>query len=356
MGHTVDAIWAEDLPHRIKHWNLHYLLELPAAYWTAIAQRLHEKTYDVIHANQAHCFWAAKQFARSGQKGVFVHRSHGLDDQLDFTMDLWNAKLGVQKRRGLKRYSGWLIDYLLHRHDRLAAEYVDGTIVSTSIDGEFLKEYHGVPENRIAVIPQAPPDHFRQTEILPISADRLKRVLFVGTGVSKGIHAVADVINQCSKAGCGMEFTWVCPAAERGMCQSLLSDQALARVNFLAWVAQDQFMDVYDQHGILLVPSFFEGFCKAFLEGMSRGMVVVATKVGGMRDLLHDDVNGYVVNPNDGRSIAQRLTFLQGHLERAKRVAEKAREHAISYSWARVGKETAEFYEYLLLLKGTKSE
>jgi len=351
MGQEVDTIWAEDLPHRIKHWNLHYLLELPRAYWTAISYRLRTQAYDVIHVNQGHCFWAAKQYAQSEQKGVFVHRSHGLDDHLDFTMDIWNQKLGVSKRRGLKQYSGRLVDYSLHRHDRLAAKYVDGTIVGTSIDEQFLQTYHNVDKRRIAVIPQAPPVYFQNHSVKPISSDRLRKVLYIGSAVSKGIHTVAAVINQCVEQKQGIQFTWICPAQELLLCESLLTSDARATVNFIDWIEQEKLLDVYDQHGILLVPSLFEGFSKAFLEGMSRGLIVISTRVGGMNDILQNDENGCFVGLNDVGAIVQRLLFVSSHLEMAKRVAENARETSLQFSWKRVASETLTFYENLLAEK-----
>ena len=40
QGHVVDEIWQTDLGRRIRHGNLHYLLELPRTYRRAVRQRL----------------------------------------------------------------------------------------------------------------------------------------------------------------------------------------------------------------------------------------------------------------------------------------------------------------------------
>ena len=63
-------------------------------------------------------------------------------------------------------------------------------------------------------------------------------------------------------------------------------------------------MQVYDEHGVFLFPSFFEGFGKAFLEAMSRGLVVVASNNGGMRDVIKDGQSGFLVKTGDWRQMA----------------------------------------------------
>ena len=60
-GHVVDEIWDRDLGRRIRHGNLHYLLELPHAYARAVRERLAKASYDVIELNQPHAYLAARR-------------------------------------------------------------------------------------------------------------------------------------------------------------------------------------------------------------------------------------------------------------------------------------------------------
>jgi glycosyltransferase involved in cell wall biosynthesis len=53
---------------------------------------------------------------------------------------------------------------------------------------------------------------------------------------------------------------------------------------------------IYDDHGVFLFPSFFEEFGKAFLESMSRGLVLVASNNGGMRDVIKEGQSGLLSN------------------------------------------------------------
>ena len=104
-------------------------------------------------------------------------------------------------------------------------------------------------------------------------------------------------------------------------------------------------MRVYDEHGIFLFPSFFEGFGKAFLEAMSRGLVVLASNNGGMRDVIKNGQNGFLFKTGDCRQMADFAIQLVANSDLAGRISKEARKSSLSYSWHRVAIETASFYE-----------
>ena len=80
LGHHVDAFWAGDMPRRIRHGNLHYLLELPRRYETAVRTRSARRTHDVIQLSQPHAWRAARDHRRAKRPGIFVNRSHGVEN------------------------------------------------------------------------------------------------------------------------------------------------------------------------------------------------------------------------------------------------------------------------------------
>jgi glycosyltransferase involved in cell wall biosynthesis len=103
--------------------------------------------------------------------------------------------------------------------------------------------------------------------------------------------------------------------------------------------------DVYDAHGIFLCPSFFEGFGKVFLEAMSRGLCVVASDVGGMHDVITSGTDGVVVPPGDANAIADSVQAIVCNPARASAMSVAAAVTARQYSWERVARELAAFYE-----------
>lgn len=349
LGHEVDEIWARDLGRRIRHGNLHYLLELPYRYREVIGERCRTQDYDVIHVNQGHCYLAAIEHRRRRRHGVFVCRSHGLDDHMEIVLAPWRQRLGIRGGNRIKRIASRALDVLLRRHDRLAYRSADGVLVSSSIDANFLRNHHGIPQQRIACVAQAPATAFVDTPAPPMTLARLNRILHVGGfAYWKGVHAVAAAANNLLTDSGTMSMTWVCRDEEHDQVRALLTPQARARVELRGWTNQAALRDIYDAHGIFLYPSLFDGFGKVFLEAMARGLCVVGTRSGGMRDIIEEGVNGLIVGFNDASALAAAVRQLNQAPNDAQRLAGAAAATARMYSWNRVGVETLTFYDSLI--------
>lgn len=351
-GHEVDEIWAGDLGRRIRHGNLHYLLELPYRYRDVIGERCASKRFDVIHVNQGHCYLAAARHRHERRPGVFVCRSHGLDDHMERVLKPWRSRLGVRGRSGPKALAGEAIDRLLHRHDRLAYRDADGVLVSSSIDEAYLRDQMHVAAERIGRIAQAPAAAFVATPASPMGGERLKRLLHVGGfAYWKGVHAVAESLNRLARRHVDWRMTWVCRSEEQAHVLQLLSPDVRDRLELVAWVTQQQLCRIYDQHGIFLSPSLFEGFGKVFIEAMARGMCVIGTHAGGMPDVIEDGRSGYLVGFNDADAIVQRIEALWRNPAAAAALSAHAAARANAYSWDRVARDTEAFYERLFAHK-----
>ncbi|HEX7193195.1 MAG TPA: glycosyltransferase family 4 protein [Thermoanaerobaculia bacterium] len=334
LGHEVDTVWAPRLGRRIAHGNLHYLLELPRAYRREMRSALATKRYDVLHVNQPHGFLAARD---KPEGPVFVHRSHGLELRLERDLAPWRPKPKLASRA---------MATLLARHSRLIARYADGHIVSCSDDGAFLRDELGVDPRRIAVIAQAAPDAFLRSPAPPMSEERLRRVLYVSQFVFFKAPAVAaTTMSTLARMHPELRFTWVCSRTHHPYVRALLGE---TQVDLLDWMPADALRDVYDTHGIFLFTSYFEGFGKVFLEAMSRGLCVVSSRVGGARDLISSGDNGILVQAGDAEHSIAAVELLLDDFGAATRISTRAAETARAYTWHRVARETASFYERLL--------
>ncbi len=78
--------------------------------------------------------------------------------------------------------------------------------------------------------------------------------------------------------------------------------------------------DVYRAADIFAISSTEEGLCSSILDAMYFRLPIVATNAGGIPELVHDGVNGYVVPVNDYGLFAERLSELIGDIELRKRM------------------------------------
>ncbi len=345
LGHEVDAVWSGDLGRRIGHGNLHLLLELPRSYERAALRALREKQYDVIHANQPHGFRAARAVHRLSPRTVFIHRSHGFELNVEETLRPWRAIYQSDERGVVRQASSRVIAALLARHGRAIAREADGHIVSSSLDAAFLLEQLHVAPERIAVIAQAAPESYTRGDAPSMNVQRLHRVLHVAQfAFFKAPMITAAAMNSLAEADRELRFTWVCDPASETAVRALLTAETNERLDVLPWTTQDALRDIYDAHGIFLFPSYFEGFGKAFLEAMSRGLCVIASDAGGMHDVIESGGNGVLVPPGDANALAGAALAIIRDPGRAAAMSASAASTASAYTWDRVARETADFY------------
>jgi len=238
---------------------------------------------------------------------------------------------------------------LLDINNRAIVRYADGHLVSAQLCATYLHQCCGVQRARIAVVPQAPPSAFQDIPPPRFDESRLDRILYVGQlAFFKAPMVLAEAFELVLAQRPQARLTWVCAAPQQRQAAALFGPLARERVTFLDWGAQRQLMDIYDSHGVFLFPSFFEGFGKAFLEAMARGLLVVASDEGGARDLIEQGKNGYLVPVGDAKAMAQACVAFQSGGVDARQVSANARRTALLYTWRRVAQETADFYNRLI--------
>ena len=60
-----------------------------------------------------------------------------------------------------------------------------------------------------------------------------------------------------------------------------------------------ELLEEYTSHDVFILPSFSEGLPQVVFEAMSRGIVVVASNVGGIPDQILNKVNGFLFDPGN---------------------------------------------------------
>jgi glycosyltransferase involved in cell wall biosynthesis len=81
-----------------------------------------------------------------------------------------------------------------------------------------------------------------------------------------------------------------------------------------------------DESWVLVLPSRFEGLGRVVIESFARGRGVVASRAGGILDLVTDGVEGLLVSPEDHADLADALTRVLADRTLAERLGTAARE------------------------------
>jgi 2-deoxystreptamine N-acetyl-D-glucosaminyltransferase/2-deoxystreptamine glucosyltransferase len=117
----------------------------------------------------------------------------------------------------------------------------------------------------------------------------------------------------------------------------------------LGFVAHAEVQELYARAAVVVCPSRSEGFGMVCAEAMAHGRAVVATRVGGLLDLVRDGETGLLVPPRDPAALRAAIDRLLADPALRRRLGAAAREHVAAHcSWERVTAATLAVYERAL--------
>jgi glycosyltransferase involved in cell wall biosynthesis len=197
----------------------------------------------------------------------------------------------------LKRPSWWQLYF------RWVIRQVHGVIVIS-------KEWHElltvVPECKVFELPNAINLKFFHCVAEKHFAVKEKKapvqVLYLGyLGKAKGSFDLLDAANMAKAAVDDLHFVLVgselMPGELKHLQEKLRTDDLQLYVDILPPVFGVEKLDMFTSADIFIYPSYHEGMPMAVIEAMACGLPVVATRVGGLPDLIRDQVTGLLVDP-----------------------------------------------------------
>jgi glycosyltransferase involved in cell wall biosynthesis len=114
----------------------------------------------------------------------------------------------------------------------------------------------------------------------------------------------------------------------------------------LGMVPHDELLRLYERAAVVACPSRREGFGVACLEAMAAGRPVVASAVGGLRDLVVDGETGLLVPPGDVAALRAALERLLDDADLRARLGRAARERVLAeFTWKRYAEQVRDAYD-----------
>jgi glycosyltransferase involved in cell wall biosynthesis len=99
---------------------------------------------------------------------------------------------------------------------------------------------------------------------------------------------------------------------------------------------------------LFALPSLNEGQGRAVVEAMAAGVPVVASRVGGLLDVLDGGRAGALVEPGDPAALAEAIETFMGSLSLASRIAAAGRSRAALYDDITMVDRLSMLYQELL--------
>jgi glycosyltransferase involved in cell wall biosynthesis len=110
-----------------------------------------------------------------------------------------------------------------------------------------------------------------------------------------------------------------------------LTAAAPSNARFLGFLADEALWELYRRARCLIVPSLWFEMCPmAILEAMAHGVPVIASRIGGLPELVDDGVTGLLFDPGDPQDLARAVAALWRDPDLCRRLGWAARERALA--------------------------
>lgn len=221
------------------------------------------------------------------------------------------------------RQSRLLSPFVFRHADRLAVQ-------SATLGGELLQAFERAGRTKEAkklrakliVVPNG-------ISIPPPREGTGQGVLFVGRLIkSKGVDILLEAMRACP----GERLTIVGDGPERRALEE--AARGNPNVSFAGMVDSVEVDRHLARAGIFVLPSLEEGLPNVVMEAMALGVPVVATKVGGIPDLIAHGETGWLVEPGNAGALADGIQRLMADAPLRASIAANGRAAMVRYEWA----------------------
>ena len=265
----------------------------------------------------------------------------------------------------LHGYYGRAKNAALRRMERALGHLTDRIIAVDPQVKRDLVGYHVAPPEKIVVIPyglhlepylgcEVHRGEFRRELGLPAEAKLVGIVgrIFPIKNHRLFLDAAALIVQQDPKT----RFVIVGDGILRPEMEEHAHRQGIAgKITFTGW--RQDLPRVYADLDLLAVTSNNEGTPFTAIEAMAAGRPVVATRVGGLPDLIDEGQTGYLVPPGDARAVAEAMLRLLHAPETARHMGQAARARVRDgFEVRRLVQDTEHLYLRLLARARTHDE
>jgi glycosyltransferase involved in cell wall biosynthesis len=195
----------------------------------------------------------------------------------------------------------------------------------------------GIPQSKILVIPGAVSDNtLLDKRKLPVNS----KFLFVGRYERrKGIEELMQVVASM-------------PELEISFVGSIPPSKKINRANihYYGEVKEVNALNkILDEHTFIIAPSHSEGMPNVLLEGMSRGLIPIATRVGAVEELI-DNTNGFLIEPKSVDAISKSIqaALELGQDEVLQLSTQSIHKIKSKFTWSLITAETIDIFQRVL--------
>lgn len=332
-GHRPTAWFADDFPG-VRKLGRMAVLVFPLVLAGRLVRHRHE--FDAVVVHEPSGFWYGLLRKLASPLPPMVVMCHNVESH-HFRVMLAHTDRGLAR---VPRLSRLRVPLARRWQSDGAIRLGDHVVCLSSTDAEYVRTHLGVHEARVSQLMNGAPDDFGP----PDATRERQAVLWIGGWLDvKGRHVLPELwrrvranVPRARLTVAGVDVPSATVLAEFDPLDQA-SVTVLAR--FDGTEAQK---GLYARHGVFLLCSLSEGSPLVLLEAMAARLPIVATRVGGIPDLVKDGVHTLLFDPADVAAGARFVIRVLLSPEEADRLATAAERRARELTWTATAKGLAQ--------------
>jgi len=327
--------------YRLPCWNaLNSTYPIPKPCLTSfkILRRLLRKNYDVIHT-QTRFFitsFLGLIFAKLN-RAPLMHTEYGArhsiisNKVIDLISRAYDHSIGALIVRAARRNIGVseaACEFLKHlgaTNIQLVHDGIDTTIFKKKEDTNY-RQKAGISKDAIVIT-------------------------FVGRLIyAKGVQDLISAFSRIKDTAPEVKLLIVGDGPYRAELENLAQQtDCHGSILFLGQRNQDEVIDVLSATDIFVNPSYSEGLPTSVMEAASISIPIIATDVGGTREIITTDKTGILIKAGDVGQLAEELCRLLANAELREKLGENARIFVErKFNWDKITGEYIKLYTSLV--------
>ncbi|MBI4648681.1 MAG: glycogen synthase [Bacteroidia bacterium] len=292
---------------------------------------------DIVHTHTWYGHFAGF-LAKKLYNIPFVATSHSLEPLRPWKEDQLGSAYQV---------SAWM--------EKIGLENADKIVAVSKMMKQDIMKFFNVKEENIVVIHNG--IDLNKWKFTPI-ADALKKrysikddyILFVGRPTpQKGMEYLIDAADLINPS---VQIVFAAVGADTKDYEDRMSEKVKTKKNIL-WIhellKEEEYIQLYSAAKVFVCPSIYEPFGIINLEAMATEKPVVASKVGGILEVVMHNQTGIFVEPANPLQIANAVNELLNDENKRKKFGLAGRKRVEQYfSWKKIALQTKKLYESLL--------
>jgi len=234
----------------------------------------------------------------SGPGGIFLLRKPRKTKVIAiFHHTYWQQKEYIKQQR-------WKQIFCILEKSTL--KKVDQIIAVSKDTRNIIIDKYKIPKSKVKYIPNA----VKTDEYFPIrNIDKIPNsILYVGRlDERKGIKFLVESYKKLTETHPEVKLFIIGKGPYSSFIQDYSKKNNLKNLRMLGFIPDEELNEWYNKVTCFVCPSIFEGFGITVIEAMSAGTPVIGTNVDGIRTIIQDGHNGYLIDYGNVTDLVEKL-------------------------------------------------